>query len=280
MGLFGGLKNLVFGGGASTGYVSPYTKEYDSGARTALMNRLGATKNGNTYDFSNVGKQITAGDQGYDFSNLDAAISSLKSPSSYSPKNYTAAKFDFASLPDQYYNSLYESGASDVRRENAGQLDKLRETIGPQRAGLLLKASQNSQRDTLENLAKMRAGLSQEQMREKTDLGTKQQLAQAEENFKAAGFNDEQARYKAQDLLSRSQALSSASQGKLGLQQSATQNERAYQDQSLQYLMDMLYKNASLSGQAADRKNQVRGQEMSFLGDAAKGIGAAYGYGR
>lgn len=271
MGLFGGIKNMLFGGGGSKGYTSRYTPQYETGARSGVMNRAGArvtgkdAKGNDVYDFSGVGQPVSAGNQGYDFSNLDKAISGFSGASSYTPKNYTAANFE--GLPEEYYQAAYEGGATDVRREGAGQLEKLRETIGPQRAGLLLKAGQGSQRSIAENLAKMRSGLGQEQMRQKKDLA----LAQAEENYRAAGFNDEQARFKAQDELQRTQGLSEASQGKLGLQSRATENERAYQDQALQYLLDMFYKSAGLQGQAADRKNQTRGQDLEFISSLVPG---------
>lgn len=276
MGLFGTIGNFLGGGKTSTGYTSKYTPKYEEGARKSVMKRAGARvtgqdSNGNDiYDFSGTSNPVTAGNQGYDMSNLDTAISGFKGPSSYTPSSYTASKFDFASKPDEYYNTEYEIGASDVRREGAGQLQKMQEALGPRRAGLLLKAGSNSQRTISENLAKMRAGLSQEAMREKSDLDVKQQIAQAGENFNAADFNDSQQKYVAEDKFRRNQGLFDAAKGKVGLQSDVTERERAYQDKAMEYLMDMFYKTAGLQGQAADRKNEGRGQNLSFISSLAK----------
>lgn len=273
MGLLSGIGNALFGKPAK-GYQSPYTKTYEDASRAGVMNRAGARatgvdKNGRTtYDFSGVGKPVTAGTQGYDFSGYDSAMGGFKNPAQFN-QTYTGKKFNFAATPKSYYDTQYELGAGDVRRENAGQLESLRETLGTRRPGLLLKAGQNSQRSAMETLAKMRAGFGAEAAKEQTNLNVQQQLANAAEAFKGYQSRADLESRRADESFRNKGALADSERNRIGLQSDVTERERAYQDQALQYLMDLFAQGANQSSANAQLKNQARGQNLGFLGGVA-----------
>lgn len=125
--------------------------------------------------------------------------------------------YQFKGLPEKYGDLAFASGSKDVRRQGQGDLEKIQESVGVRRPGLLLKAGQNNQRNVAEQLAKMRTDIDLNVMDKNLDTDR----AQADENFR------------------NRDALQKGASNKVQLESGITESERAYQDQALKYLMDI-----------------------------------------
>lgn len=224
--------------------------------------------------------------------------------SAYSPTGYNPTKFNFQAKPEEYSNQAYEMGARQIRREGQGNLEKLQETIGTRRPGLLLKAAENSQRNIGEQLGGLSSQLSIERMKEQSDLAKEQQIQQAAEDYRAAGFNDDQAlqlanqkyqeaqfgeeqsrfgageggkeyeslagreRNRADERFRNIESLNRTALDKIRTQSDLMSRERGYQADILNYLYNLLSEGKSKGGQ-----KQGGGGFMNTLKDAA-GIAA------
>lgn len=333
------------GGSSPSGYTSPYTGEYESGTRSGIYNRLGAKRKAKTdasgnpikddqgnpvyeYDTTNIAKPVSTSEakSGYSFGGYDKAANNLgkkfnfsqEYTSGYNPTSFTSGysrttldptKFNYETLPKEYGDLAYNSGAKDIRREGQGQLEKLQETVGVRRPGLLLKASEGVQRGTRESLADLGSKIRLSEMEQGTNLKVQQQKDQAEENYKKAGFDDQtaktladekykeasfgdtQAQFKAgegakeyesraakekaqaDENLSRDKAGVDAAGNKINLEADVTESERNYKDKALEYLMDLFKSTAGLSADEASRATSAatarRGQNLGLLGDVA-----------
>jgi len=286
------------GGGGPTGYQSPHLKEYEGAGREGIYSRIGARKKKDGgYDFSETGKPIGVGKakEGYDFGSYDAAMKKMGeySPmdetyaSGYTPGQYGATTFDYKTRPKEYADMAIEQGGKGIKRQGAGMLEKLRETVGTRRPGLLLKAGEGSQRQTGEQLADMQTQIRMKEMEKGTDLAVQQQKDQAEENYRKAGFDEDTARFKANedfkaygsraDLESRTAderfrrdtGSGEMAGKKIGLESTVAGGERDYADRGMEYLMDWFKSNAGITGDsqraAAQDKTNRRGQSLDFL---------------
>lgn len=300
----------LFGGGGPQAATDPNLGPYQQAAYQGIANRLGAKKKYNAdgsdagYDFSNtnnpiygrdLGGRYLTGSQSHDFSAINKAIQGFSRPtqlsqtytSNYNPTSYKASLFDYKGLPEQYYNDAYAAGSKNVRREGQGALEKLRETVGTRRPGLLLKAGEDNQRATGESLAALSRDLGLERMRQGVDLGVKQQQDQAGENLRAAQFGEGQAQFgagegykgyqsradlegkNADNAFRNLQALNEAGQNKLVTQANLLNNERNYQGEGLDALIKLLTGAQGTQNQAANINEQKRRNTLDFLGNAA-----------
>lgn len=297
-----GVKSIgksIFGGGGGGGGGDNDKGFYQGAAKAGLANRAGIRQNADgSYDYSQVGKPITGAagiakaTSGYDYSPVNEAISGYRRPSlftqtyssSYAPKTYNPYSFNFSRLPSEYGDMAYEQGAKDVRREGAGNLEKMRETVGPRRIGLLSKMSESNGRNVGEQLARLNSDIRLNQMNRNIDLGRAEQEAQAGENLRAAQFGEDQSRFGAgesykgyqsradleraneENRLKNLAGLSETGFNKISSQSGLVENERNYEDQALQYLMNMFNNTAGLNQGAAQLDAQKRGQNLGFLG--------------
>lgn len=289
-----GIGSALFGGGSSPNIkYKPDSLEHDLGQgalRSQLGNRTGAKlkgyksyKIGNKtirvpdYDWSDTGKQVTmaSATSPYDFGGIDSAISGLKAGPTKITDTYNPTTFSFANndLIDKSTANQYALGSGDVRREGQGQLEKLRESVGPRRPGLLMKAGQDSNRSVGETLAKLRMGLDTEALGQKLNLGKDQQLAQAGENFNAAGFNRDTNRYNNDTSMNWLNSLAELSGNKIGLQGNITESERNYQDKGLDYIQN-LYSTLlqGRRGAGSSKKGGVLGSIGGLASTASKFI--------
>ncbi len=247
------------------------------------------------WDFSQVGQNITPTQAmaGYrnSFKQYDEATNAMKTPSTFSqkyssgykPTAYNASKFNYQGLPAEYGNLAYEAGAKDIRREGAGNLEKIRENVGVRRPGLLLKASEQSSRDVGETLAGLNSDIRLREMEKNTDLAVQQQKDQAEENFRAAGFSDQQAKdmaaekfkeygskadlekLSADEKFRRDTGYGDMAKNRIGLISGVTENERAYKDKAMEYLLNLFQSTIGSQNQAAQQATARRGQNMDFM---------------
>lgn len=300
-----GVGHLFGGGGGPQAATDPNLGPYQQAAYQGIANRLGAKKGADgAYDFSGTnnpvygqetGGRYSVGTQSYDMNPMNKAIAGFSRPtrlsqtytSAYNPTSYKASLFDYKGLPEQYYNDAYGAGSKNIRREGQGSLEKLRETIGTRRPGLLMKAGEANQRATGESLAGLSRDLGLERIRQGTDLGVKQQQDQAAENLRAAQFGEGQAQFGAGEgykgFQSRSdlekanadnafrnlQALNEAGQNKLVTQGNLLQNERAYQGEGLDALIRLLTGAQGTQNQAAEAAEARRKNTLGFLGTGA-----------
>lgn len=243
-----GLGSFLFGKKKEKGYKSPYTGQYEKGVGDVVTNRLGGSyttdkKGKRAYDFSGVqplqgAAGIQKATEGYDFSPVDQAISGFQKPTTFT-QTYKPSQFNFTGLPDQYGSQAYEMGAKNLRREGAGDLTKLQETIGTRRPGLLFKAAQDSQRQTGEREAELNQQIALQKMQQDVELNKAQQEAQAGENYR--GFQSESDRERANEAnrMQALEALQGAGMQKIGAQSDLVGQERAYQDQAIEWLMNL-----------------------------------------
>lgn len=293
MGFLGGLKKIgssLFGGGGTKGYTAPYLQQNESAAQNALGNRLGATQTANpkykagsgkpgeqqfNYDYSNTGKKVygsesggnyNVGGQSYDMSAINDAIAGYRNPSQSTAK-YDPYQFNFKDRPQQYFDQAFEQGAKGIRREGAGNLQQIQSAIGTRRPGLLLKSAQQNARDIGEQEATLRGNLGQEQMRLGSELGRDQQMAQAGENQNAAGFNRDVERGNMDQVYRYLQGLQGAGESKLSAQSSALGEERGYEDQAMQYLLQLIQGDKGVANQGA-AVNQNR--QSGIIGNVSK----------
>lgn len=296
-----GIGHTLFGGGGPQAATDPNLGPYQQAAYQGIANRLGARKGADgNYDFSKTnqpvygrssGNQYVTGNQRHDFSAINKAIQGFSNPtqlsqtytSAYNPTSYKASLFDYKGLPEQYYNDAYAAGSKNVRREGQGALEKLRETVGTRRPGLLLKAGEANQRATGESLASLSRDLGLERMKQGVDLGVRQQQDQANENLNAAKFAEGQAQFgagegykgyqsradleksNADNAFRNLQALNEAGQNKLVTQGNLLQNERAYQGEGLDALIRLLTGAQGTQNQAAAQSGSNRATTLNFL---------------
>lgn len=264
--VFKGIKNAVFGGGGkgSKGYMSPYTREYENADRTGVYNSLGATSSkdakGNTvWDTSNIGKTKTAADANsqYDYSNVDSAINGFKNSA------YTPTKFNFADndLIDQQSDLQYGLGAKNINRQGAGALEKVRETAGTRRPGLLAKAAGQNQRDVGEQLAGLNTNLRTSALGQKLSLGKDQQIAQAGENQYAdtAGYRN-------------NAALADAASNKINQQEGIRSTAQNEQDRHMEYLHNLLSGAAGWQNQSAQISQGNKSNTLGKIANIAGGV--------
>jgi len=331
---------FLFGGKKQKTYQSEHTKEYEDKLRDRIYDRLdnplsgaeGVRQATSGYDLnpvnqaiqgfaSNVGvpSTIAGATPAYRKAGLNIAgrrVLTRTMPnqgvpppagasnyytSSYTPQTYTPAQFNFSTLPNQYYNDAYDVGSKNIRREGAGSLEKLRESVGVRRPGLLAKLGQKSNRDTGEQLADLSTKLGLERMQEGTQLGKEQQLQQASENLRGAEFGDEQARAREASLMGAAkfneenraqsaaeqfrnlQAMADTTLNREGFKRGALGDERNYEDQGTQALTNLLQmmiqsQNAGAQQSGGGGFLDLFGKIASFLpipGAAAIGAGVS-----
>jgi len=290
------------------------------------------------YDYSNTGNQVTgvntgntynAGNQSVDYGDINQAIQGFKNPSqltqsydsqyrptlfnqTYQAANYNPYQFNFQGLPAQYSNQQYQLGSQGINNATRGNIAQAQEAIGVRRPGLLLKASQNAQRDAGQQLANMRTQYGINQANQNAEYGKAQQLAQAGENQFGANFNANQAQnayqsqadlakfheaqgqfgagegYKgyqsrsdleknnAENAYRNNVALNESAQNKINSQQDVLSGEREYQDKALQYLAQLYGNQVGAQNNAAQANNaQSQQKRTNVLGTAAK-IGSMF----
>lgn len=266
-----GLKSFLFGGGPKP-YTSKYNGIYEDEYSDALHNRMGAKfagydeKGRQRYDYSQVGQPVSmaSATSEYDFSPMDQAIAGMRTRAT-NPNKYQTSTFNFAdpSMIDAMTANEYAMGSSDINRQAQGNLEKLRETVGTRRPGLLLKAGENNQRSTAENLARLQQSLRGTAMGQKLALNKEQQLAQAGENL--AGFNANEA-----NTAAALEALNQAGQGKIATQSGLQELKQNQQDRAMEYMLDMIKTYLGQSNQAAAAGNQKSGNIGSIISAGAK----------
>ena len=257
-GLFAGGKKLLGGGGGTTGYESPYTKEYEEKLRGGIYGRLDKPS-----PFTETYK---------------SAYKPTTFASSYAPTaTYKKPTFAFEALPEKYAEEEYALGAKPIQREGASSLERVRETVGTRRPGLLLKTAEQSQRDVSERLAGLQSQLRLGAAKQKVGLGVQQQLAQDEAEFRSAGFNEDQSRQLANEKYRESefgeeQARFGAGEGAKEYASRAELEAKKREDeaQTLDYLERLFSKTGGFEGKAAGRRLTKRGQTLDFLSNLGK----------
>lgn len=230
-----GVMDLLFGKKVKA-FNPKHVGEYEEGAFKGVMDR---NAGGNKPITGAAGVQQAT--QGYDFSPQKQAIAGFSKP----------YQFDYKGLPEQFGHQAYESGVQDLRREGAGQLEKMRETIGTRRPGMLAKVGEDMNRQLGEREGSMRRDIGLEQMRQDVALNQAQQQNQAAENFQNLG------------------ALAQTGQGMIGQQHGLVEDERNYQDKALEYLMNMYGQGAGLKNQKAQIDTQNKGGIFNALAGMA-----------
>ena len=292
MGFLGKIGSALFGGGGGKGYKPSYLQQNENAAQNILGNRTGAAQMANpnykagsqkpgeqqfNYDYSNAGKKVygsesggnyNVGGQSYDMNPINEAIAGYRNPSQSTAK-YDPYKFNFQDRPQQYFDQAYEQGAKGIRREGAGNLQQIQSAIGTRRPGLLLKSAQQNARDVGEQEATLRSSLGQEQMRLGSELGRDQQMAQAGENQNAAGFNRDVERGNMDQVYRYLQGLQGAGESKLSAQSSALGEERNYEDNGLQYLLQLLQGDKGVANQGAQVNQQRQAGIINGVGGIA-----------
>lgn len=258
------------------GYKSKNAPYYEFGAYQGLGNRAGARmykdKDGNIqYDFSDSfspvgGKSgMRKATQGFDLSGINQAISGFKKPTRMG-QTYKPSVFNFQSLPKEYGASAYQAQAGNIRREGAGQLQKAQEAVGVRRPGLLMKMAEDFDRQQGERLAGADADINRYVMDKGVDLGVQQQLENAAEGFRGYQSRADLEQRNADEKYRFLQGLLGAGQAKVGTQSQLLENERAYQDAPLQYLMQLFGNAAGINNQSAQIAAQNRASTLGFLG--------------
>jgi len=239
-----GLKSFFFG--KSGPKVSDIERETGQGGLYGLGGLAGATQTGTTkngmpdYDWSKAFSKIDpsqAASKYQGFGEMDKASSMYSRPGLFT-QTYNPAQFNFASLPDQYFQSAYDQGAKNIRREGAGNLTQMQRALGPRNQGLLFKAAKDAGRQQQESLADLSGKLGLQRMEQGVQLGKEQQLAQAGEGYKGYQSRADLESKAAQDQLARAAGLQSVGQGKLAGSLDATNAERDYMMKLVQMLLD------------------------------------------
>lgn len=220
-------------------------------------------------DFSNVGKQVGMNEANspYDYSGVDQALAGYKGGSKYTPTKFS---FGDPNMIDEQADLEYGMGAKGINRNAQGSLEKLRESVGTRRPGLLLKAGESSNRDAAENLANMHSQIRSNALGQKLQYGKEEQLA-----------NDDASRFADDQSLQYLNGLSSANLNKVSAQREITGDERDYEDRGLEYLFDLLnsmtgHQNNSENSKMADKTSR-RGQTLQFLSGAAQSAAKGFG---
>jgi len=280
-----GIMSTIFGGGGSKGYTPRNPYALDKQTRTSIFTRMGATpgydKKGNIdnkkWDVSNTNKAVTAADanKNYDYSGVDEAIAGFKNPTQYS-STYNPTTFNFADndMIDQQSDLQYGLGAKNINRQGSGALEKLRETTGTRRPGLLMKAGAQNQRDVGEQLAGLNTNLRTSALGQKLALGKDQQIAQAGENLNASNFNLGKESAQSDENYRNSGALADTSLNKVQTQESNRAQLQAENDRILEMLYNYWGKNADLKNGAAAQSQQSSGGVLGKVGGIAKGVGS------
>lgn len=249
-GLLGGSLASKLPGGPSEaspseyGYVSPYTSEYENAARSRLLNRAA---NGP------ISSAEATKDYAPELARMAGYEAGIAKPSLFKGP----AKLSFASLPDAYKEGVYESGAGSIRREGAGGLERLKETVGVRRPGLLAKVGMKQEQSILEKLAGLRREAELEAMRQKVQLGKEEQLSQADEDYRAADFERK-----------GSQAASDEAARQITARSAITGQERSAQDDITDRLSDMFAKTSGMYSTAARGAADVSEDRRKRASDA------------
>ena len=193
----------------------------------------------------------------------------------YTPTNafkttYSPTQYNFAQLPQQYADTAYQQGAKNVRRESAGNLEQLKEAIGTRRPGLFAGAAANAQRNEGENLANLSAQTNLERLRQNVELGKQQQLEQAGENLRGAQFNLGTEQANAAERFKNLEALGGLGQNKIQTESNLLQNERGYNQQDIQNLLNLFQSAGSLTNQGASLAAQNKSSTLGSLLGLAK----------
>lgn len=246
------------------------------GAMWGLGNQSGATFTGvekggagdrPIYDYSTAfqPKSVEDSKKPYSFGKFDEGMAGFKDPAQFK-ETYNPYQFNFAGLPKEYGQKAYELGAKDVRREGQGQLKQLQQSMGTRRPGLLMKAGQDSQRNTAEQLASLNSQIRLQEMADARDLGVDQQKSQAGENYKGYESKSSLERANADEMFRNKSAYTDAAAKNIGLESDINQRERDQTNTILAMLMDFL---KSKGAQRAGDKGS-----SGALGDVA-GIGSS-----
>ena len=224
--------------------VSDIERESAQGGLYGIGGLAGATQTGTNkngmpdFDWSKAFSKIDpsqAASKYQGFGEMDKASSMYSRPGLFT-QTYNPAQFNFASLPDQYFQSAYDQGAKNIRRESAGDITQMQRAIGPRNQASLFKAIGNAGRRKQESLADLMFGLNSKRMEQGVELGKAQQLAQADEGYRGYQSRADLESKAAQDQLARAAGLQSVGQGKLAGSLDATNAERDY----MMKLVDML----------------------------------------
>jgi hypothetical protein len=251
-----GIFSTLFGTGDKfKGYTSKNIQQYEDTAKERTYQRLGPDSKPIT-----GAEGIQTATAGYDFNPQKQAIQGYQSGG----PRYNPAQFKFQGLPQQYGRQAYESGVSDIRREGQGQLEKMRESVGTRRPGLLAKMGTDFSRQLGEREGAMRRDIGLEEMRQNVDMSRAEQEAQAGENYRGFAAN-------ADERFRNLGALEQAGQGMISTQSGLVENERNYRDKALDYIMKMFGDTAGLKNQSAGLALQNRGQTLGFLGSLIGG---------
>lgn len=241
--------------GGPKGYRPGFTGQAGQGAWQGVAGRAGATKDPKTgqYDFSKSFNQIK-GPEGIKQSKAGYSWDPVQKATEGLGQRRSLGRVNFGSLPQKYGQLAYERGAKNIRREGTGQLTQLQEAMGTRRPGLLAKAAQDSQRATREELAGLGSDIERDIMQQELDLDVKEQIANL----------DQQRAEEIMDL-DRLGALSNVGFDTIRTESGLLGQERAYQDQALDYLMN-IWQQAMGADRAADQlEAQNRASTLGFL---------------
>lgn len=255
MGIFGFLGKILGGGGAKN-YQSPYTKEYEDKAKSAIYK----LPTGSVEGASGV-RQSTAG---YNFAPVDSAISGYGSPQTLS-QTYNPAMFDFTGVAPGIDQQQYNLQAKNVNRQGAGNLSKLSQQVGTRRPGLLAKLGQQQNRETGEELGSLGTNMAVNRANQNVALNMAQQQGNAGEQYKGYQSRSDLEKTNAALKNEQLQGLYNMGLGKINAQSGLVSNERSYRDQGIQKLMDLLSGAMGQTNQAASNSTARRGQTLNFL---------------
>lgn len=248
-----GILGQIFGGGPK-GYDPKSKTQLETGVATGVGNRAGATRKADgTYDYSNSFKPITGAEgiakstAGYDFNPMDQAIQGFQGPRSLN-------RVDFGNFASRFGDVAYENMARDLRRENAGDLTRLNEQIGTRRPGLLLKASQDANRNLEQKLAQGRQDIERDIMEKNINLDKDEQMANADLQ-KSETMLD----------LDRLGKLFDLGKSKIGTQSGLVEGERGYEDAALDRLLDAWGKAGGFANQSAGIQSSNRKAALDFI---------------
>lgn len=255
--------------GTKLGGTSGFQRDTGAGAGFGLGRMVGGTLKGYDsegqpiFDYSQSFDPKTKGDAvgQFDFSGMDQAISGFKNPTA----TYNPYQFNFSGDVNKLADEQYNLGSKSIQRQGAGGLEKLRETVGTRRPGLLGKLGDQNQRGILETLGGLRGNLNVNAMNQGLELNKAQQLAQASENM-----NSEKA--KSDDIFRNLGALAETSGKKVGMESDVYERERANEMEKVKTFLDA-YMQAKTS--TPQKKSKLGGIIQSGIG-AAAGIASKF----
>lgn len=308
MGLFGGL----FGGGPDV-YVPKHTKETEDMAYNAAQQSGAGGYGPIGVDQANTGynyQPLQQAQQGY---SKMPSISATYNPqnitaqynSPYQASNYTPTNYNFQTLPDQYYQQAYGSGAGQIKQQGQSATQQASEAIGPRNIGAVNAATQGIARQTSQNLAGLSQNLGMERMQEGVQAGKEQQQAQEAANQFAANYGQGSQQFAAGETgktyesqlaqqqanaqqqyqgyqsqlaqqtgqansnLNYLQGLAATGAQQIGLQQTATGAANNQEIQRQQLLNSLFSSMMGGQNQAAGIQQQSDSAGMNFLGGLA-----------